>query len=183
MNRGRFVSRNLPELGKSAEMIESDIVKILCHPAHAVYPPCVSLFFHHVPTVERIAPTLAILAEKIGRHSGDDLGIKFGVQAKQIGMRPDIGAVEIHEDRNVAHDTNRMFRTIGSKRLPLFEEKKLHRAADIEFFGHFQPYLIDGRRFPMTQSARPAVPAFEFETGAQAIEENKIVEPPSILHT
>ncbi len=33
----------------------------------------------------------------------------------------------------------------------------------------------------MTQSAGPAVPAFQFETRAQLIEENKVIEPPLVL--
>src|ERR1035441_71294 len=130
MNRGRFAGRNLPELRKPAEMIEADVVKIVREPAHPVDPPRISLLPHYIPAIKRIPPALAVFAERIRRHAGDDLGIEFGVQAKQIGAGPDIGAVEIHEDRHVAHDANRMLRAIGSKSLPLFEEKELHDAAE-----------------------------------------------------
>src|SRR5258708_36434573 len=132
MNRGWFACRNLPELGKSAEMIEADVVKIVRGPAHAVDPPRISLLLHHVPAIERMAPALAVFTEKIRRHAGDDLGIEFRCQAIQIGVGPDVGAVEVYEDRDVAHDANRMLGTMGSKRLPLFEEKELHGTADIE---------------------------------------------------
>src|SRR6266851_9405150 len=132
MNRSWFARLNLPALRKSAEMIEADVVEIVRDPAHPVDPPRISLLLHHVPAIKRIAPALSVFAEKIRRHAGDDFGIEVGAQTKQIGVGPDIGAIKIYEDRDVAHDANRMSRAIGSKRLPLFEEKQLHGAADIE---------------------------------------------------
>jgi hypothetical protein len=96
-------------------------------------------------------------------------------------MGPDIGTVEIHKDRDIAHNANRTLRAIGSKRLPLFEEKELHGTADIEIVLHFRVRLLDRHWIAMSQFARPAVPAFQFETRAQAIEENEVIEPPLIL--
>src|ERR1700730_15289419 len=108
-----------------------------------------------------MAPTLTVFAEKIWRHAGDDFGIEVGVQTKQIGVGPDIGAVEIYKDRNVAHDTNRTLRAIGSKRLPLFEEENLYDAADIEIVEHFLVRLLDPRRIAMSQFVGPVVPALQ----------------------
>src|SRR5713101_218356 len=181
MNRSWFARRNLPELGEPAEMIEADIVKIVRDPAHPVDPPRISLLLHHVPAIKRIAPALAVCAEKIRRHAGDDFGIEFGIQAKQIGMSPDIGAIEIYEDRDVAHDPNRMLRAIGSQRLPLLEEKELHGASHIEFVEHLRVLLVQRHRIAVSQFTGPAIPAFQLETRAQAIEENKVIEPPLIL--
>src|SRR5882762_9895953 len=181
MNRGWFVCRNLPELGKSAEMIEADVVKIVRDPAHAVDPPRISLRLHHIPAIQRMAPTLTVFAEEIRRHTGDDLGIELRRQAIQIGVGPDIGAVEIDKNRDVAHDANRTLRAIGSKRLPLFEEEKLHDAADVEIVEHFRVRLLDRRRIAMSQFPGPAVPAFQLETRAQTIEENEVIEPPLVL--
>src|SRR6266478_5935237 len=177
MNRGWFVCRNLPELGKSAEMIEADVVKIARDPAHAVDPPRISLLLHYVPAIKRMAPTLAVFTEKIRRHTGDDLGIEFSRQAIQIGMGPDIGAVEIDKNRDVAHDANRTLRAVGAERLPLFEEKELHGAADIEIVEHFSVRLLDRHRIAMSQFAGPAVPPFQLETRAQTIEEHEVIEP------
>src|SRR5450755_4878852 len=97
-------------------MIQADVVEIVRDPTYAVDPPRVYLLLHHIPAIKRIAPALAVFTEKIRRHSGDDFGIEVGVQAEQIGMGPDIGAVKIHEDRDVADNTNGMLRTIGAKR-------------------------------------------------------------------
>ena len=162
-------------------MIESDVVKIVRDPAHAVDPPRISLRLNHIPAIERMAPTLAVFTEKIRRHTSDDLGIEFRRQAIQIGMGPDIGAVEIYKDCDVAHDANRTLRAVGAERLPLFEEEKLHDAADIEIVEHFRVRLLDRRRIAMSQFAGPMVPAFQLETRTQTIEENEVIEPPLVL--
>src|ERR1700676_1960085 len=128
-----------------------------------------------------MAPTLAIFTEKIWGHAGDDFGIEVGVQTKQIGVDPDIGAVEIHKDRDIAHDANRTLRAVCSKRLPLFEEEKLHGAADIEIVEHFRVRFRDRSRLAMSQFARPVVPAFQLEASTQTIEENEVIEPPLVL--
>src|SRR5260370_15056363 len=128
-----------------------------------------------------IARAWAVFAEEIRAHAGDDFGIEVGVQTKQIGVGPDIGAVKIYKDRNVAHDTNRTLRAIGSKRLPLFEEEKLHDAADIEIVEHFLVRLLDPPRIAMSQLAGPVVPALQLEARAQTIEENEVIEPPLVL--
>src|SRR5450755_3134975 len=130
MNGGWFVCRNFPELREPAKMIEAHIVEIVRDPTHSVDPPRITLLLHRVPAIQRIAPTLSVFAEKIGRHTGNDLGIELGVQAKLIGVGPDIGTVEVYKDRDVTHHANRMLRTIRSKRLPLFVEKKLQHAAE-----------------------------------------------------
>src|SRR5208337_5441424 len=137
MNRSGFAGRNLPVLREPAEMIEADVVKIVGSPTQPVDPPRISLLFHHVPAIKGTAPALTIFAEKIRGHAGDDFGIEVGVQAKQIRVGPDIGAVEIHEDGDVADNANGTLRTIGTKCLPLFEEKELHGAAHIEIAEHF----------------------------------------------
>src|ERR1700686_5938870 len=162
-------------------MIEADVVKIMRDPSHTVDPPRISPLLHHVPAIKRVAPALTVFTEKIGRHAGNDFGIEVGIQTKQIGVGPDVGAVKIHKDRDVAHDANRMLSAIGSKRLPLFEKKKLHDAADIEIFEHFRVRVLDRRRIAMSQFAGPVVPGFQLETRAQTIEENEVVEPPSVL--
>src|ERR1700678_3754794 len=181
MNRGRLASGNLPKLRKPAEMIQPDIVKVRRHPAHAIDPPRISLLFHHIPAIKRITPALSIFTEKIWRHAGDDLGIEFGVQAKQIGMSPNIGAIEIDEDRNIAHHTDRVLCAISAKRLPLLKEEKLDGTANIEFMVQFRPYSCERRWLTMSQFAGPAVPAFELVTRTQSVEQNKVVEPPLIL--
>ena len=95
-------------------MIEPDVVKIARQPAHAVDPPPISLFLHHIPAIKRIAPALAAFAEKIRRYASNNFGIERGVQTKQIGMRPHIGAVKIHKDSDITHYADRMLSAISS---------------------------------------------------------------------
>src|SRR5260370_6497650 len=96
-------------------------------------------------------------------------------------MGPDVGAVETHEDRDVAHDANGTFGAISTKRLPLFEEKELHGAADVEFVQHYPSRLLDRHRIAIPQFTRPAVPAFQMETRAQTVEQHEVIEPPLVL--
>src|SRR5271166_5369085 len=96
-------------------------------------------------------------------------------------MGPDIGTVEIYEDRHVADDSNRMLLAMRSKRLPLFKKKELHDAAEGEIRAHLLLHFFHRQRIAMRQFTGPAVPAFELETRAQSIEENEVVEPPLVL--
>src|SRR6266446_2328899 len=109
-----FVSRNFPELRESTKMIEPDVIKVVSRPAQAVDPPGVALCLHHIPAIKRITPTLTGLAEKIRRHSGDDLRLPVRIQAEEVRVCPDIGAVKVHEYSDVPDHTDRTLRTIGA---------------------------------------------------------------------
>ncbi len=52
-------------------------------------------------------------------------------------MRPDIGAVIVHEDCDVAHDADRLLRAVTPQRPPLFVEGELQRASNLEIGGQF----------------------------------------------
>src|SRR5271166_1426379 len=96
-------------------------------------------------------------------------------------MGPDVGAVEIYEDGDIAHDANGTFCAIGPKRLPLLEEKELNDAPHVEILEHFHVRLLQRHGIAMGQWAWPAVPAFQLETRAQTVEEDEVVEPPFVL--
>jgi hypothetical protein len=53
-----------------------------------------------------MSPALAILAEKIGWHAGNNFGIKIGIETEKVRMSPDIGAVKVYEDGDIASDAN-----------------------------------------------------------------------------
>ena len=81
-------------------------------------------------------------------------------------MRPDIGAIEIHENSDVANDANRTLRTVRAQSAPLLEEKKLYHATGIEIVSHLGIDLFDRGRISMDQFARPAIPGLQIEARA-----------------
>src|SRR6185369_7088458 len=116
---------NLPELGEAAEVIEANDVAVLRGPAQAFDPPVITLLGHRLPVVERIAPALAGGAECVRRHTGDDFWLQILVQSIKFTSRPDIGAVVVHKDGNVAHYADGPLRTVKTEGTPLLVEKEL----------------------------------------------------------
>src|SRR5579862_7112297 len=137
---------NLPELIETAEVIETNVVAIVRSPAEALDPPVVAFILHHIPTVKRISPALPGFAEKIRRHSGNHFGIKIVIQAEEPAVRPDIGAVVIDEDGDIAHDTNGALGTIAAQSLPLLTKGKLQGAANLQIVRQVLAGALDGLR-------------------------------------
>src|SRR5258708_36167288 len=150
-------------------------------PTEAIDPRGVALALHHLPTVQWIAPTVSRLAEKSGRNSGHHLRLKTPIKPEQFTVRPHIGTVVVHKDRNVTGNPNRPLRTIASQRLPLFVEGKLQRTADLEINFQFLADFFQGSRLAMRQVVRPLIPAVQFLLGPHGIEQNKVIQPPGIL--
>ena len=155
------MSWNFPELREAAKMIEPDIIEVVSCPAQPIDPPRVSALLHHVPPIQGITPVLAGFTEEIRRHSGDDLGFTISIEAKEVRMRPDIGTVKVHEDRNIADHPDRTLCAISAQRLPLLEEEKLDDTAGLEIVMHLGSLLGQRPRITMSQLARPVVPTFE----------------------
>src|SRR5215471_10445884 len=65
MDGGGLVRGNLPELLKTAEMIEADVVASVQCPTHALNPPLIAKFSHTIPAVQRVAPALSGSAESV----------------------------------------------------------------------------------------------------------------------
>src|ERR1051326_2292963 len=72
VHRRLFVRRHFPIRGEAAEVIEADDVGESKCRAHPRRPPAEAAVAHQVPSIERIAPTLAGLAEVVGWDAGDD---------------------------------------------------------------------------------------------------------------
>ena len=136
MDGGRLAGGNLPELGESAKVVETDVVAGLRGPAEALQPPAIACGAKRVPVVERIPPALASGAEVIGRHARDDFGKEIAfAQAEQITVRPHVRALIVHKNRDVTDDADRFLRTIILQRTPLLPEEELDRAAPREICG------------------------------------------------
>ena len=134
VNRSRFVRGYLPIGLKPAKMIEAHDVAGLNRPAHALDPPVVAARLERVPVVQRVAPALSGLAEGIGRAAGDNFGRKVVFQAKDLGMRPHVGAVIADENRDVANDANAALAAVRAQGAPLLEECELQEALLLKLF-------------------------------------------------
>ena len=178
---GGYAGRDFPELSEAAEVVETNVVAVLRGRAQACHPPRITLLLHHVPAVERISPALARRAEEVWGYSRDDLGIAISIEPEQLRMHPDVGAVVINEDRDVAHDADRTLGAIVAQGTPLLRESELQDTAHHQIVGHVAPYLVERGRFAMRQFARPLIPVGEFVMRAQAIEEHEIFQPLRIL--
>src|SRR5580658_1897074 len=183
VHRGWIGRRNLPELVEPAEVVEPDVIAVSRRPAQSLHPPLITLRLHHIPAVKRIPPALSGLAEEIRRHARNHLGIKILFQPEQFAVHPDVGAVVINKDGEIAHDADRALRTIAPQRLPLLVEGKLQGAANLQFDGQLLARLLYCVRFAMRQSRRPFIPARQFLLGTQRVEQDEIVEPPRVPGT
>src|SRR5580704_3517585 len=123
-------------------MVEPDVIRVPRCPSQALNPPFISLRLHHIPAVKRIAPTLTRLAEKIRRYARDHLGLEVFIQSKKIAVHPDVGAIVIYEDGDVAYHADLALRTITSQCLPLFVESELQGAANLQVRCQFLAYLL-----------------------------------------
>jgi len=92
-------------------------------------------------------------------------------------MSPDIGAIVVHEDRNITQDVNLSFCAIGAQSAPLFMEEKLNdllngqlAAIGIERFG-------DSSIISMCVFSWPLMPANVSELSPKDIEQGVVSEP------
>src|SRR5713226_3126239 len=152
IDSGRFVSGDFPKLGKTAEVVEADEVAGLRGPAQAPHPPAIASGAHGLPVVEWIAPALSGGTEIVGRDAGDDFRLKvIFFQPEQVAVRPYIGAVVIHENGNVADDTNGLFRAVVTQSVPLLPEEKLHNSPGRKLATQVAPCRFESRLLAASQ--------------------------------
>src|SRR5258708_544021 len=154
---------NLPITFKAAEVIEPDNVARLQGPGEPLHPPIISAKLVYVPTVQRIAPTLAGGAERIGRDAGHDCGLQIFVQIEKIRVAPDVGAVIVDEDGHDAHDFDSTLREITPQRAPLLEERKLNHALNFQFALMLQTKTVKPAGFASRQFFMPRTPCLAIE--------------------
>ena len=101
-----------PEVGaiEADEMIDAIAVEQIGVAARAVAQPVEVALGQHVPAVDRQAPVLPGLAERIGRHADRR------VEAELVLPRPDVGAVAADHERQVAEE--RDVAGVASRALP-----------------------------------------------------------------
>src|SRR4029077_13324689 len=108
-----------PELLKSAEVIEADVIAGLSAPAQAVDPPVIAARPDRVPVVKRSTPALSRSAERVRRHARYSFRFEIVLQAEQVTVRPHVGAIVSHKNCYVSHNANRTLRAVTTQRMPL----------------------------------------------------------------
>src|SRR5581483_3388490 len=100
---------------------------------------------------------------------------------EEVGMRPHVGAVIVHEDGGITDDANSAGGAILPDGAPLLEEEKLDDAGSVDLDGELRTGMVQGRRLTPRQFARPLVPAFCVVVLAESIEQDKTFQPPGIF--
>ena len=78
-------------------------------------------------------------------------------------MHPNVGAVVVHEDRDIAHDANRALGAVPPQGLPLLVEGELQGAADLQIGRQFLARVLHApqvRGAPILPAIRSNWPAF-----------------------
>src|SRR5215813_3891629 len=95
-------------------------------------------------------------------------------------MIPNVGAIEIDEDRNVPYQLYSFRRAVLVHCAPLLEEEKLNCARDHQFALLVPFQLFNGCRITPSQFVWPFCPAFFTVTAAKNFKQGVIFKPPSI---
>src|SRR5712692_2222070 len=98
-----------------------------------------------------------------------------------MAVRPDVDAVIVYENGDVAHHTDGPLRAVKPQGMPLFVEGELDGAPNRHLGSEFPACGFQGRWFAAGQPARPMVPALFAVVVPQGIEEDKVFQPPGIL--
>src|SRR5262245_36050720 len=91
----------MPRCSKSTEMIEANDVNVRQHRTRPIDPPAISACPKRAPVVDRIAPSLSLRAEVVGRHTRDDARPVLGIEKKEVRVRPHIARIRRDEKREI----------------------------------------------------------------------------------
>src|SRR5712671_2144855 len=120
------MSGNFPVLLETAKVVETNVIDAFGGPAKALHPPVIAILLHHIPAVEWVAPALAGDTEIVWGDAADRCWIQVSVELEQVRIRPDIGAVIVEEDGDIADHANRTFGSVVAQRVPLLKKEELH---------------------------------------------------------
>src|SRR5688572_11961029 len=134
------------------------------------------------PVVEGVAPKLAVGGKIIGWNAGDgDRSRRGGIELEELGMGPDIRAVEGGEDRGIADDRDAEGGGTRAKLRPLAEKKILH---EVVGFGAGGDLGGEGRLFRGGQGADfdgPFPPGLAVEVVLQRREQTVADQPVGVM--
>src|SRR5271165_320567 len=123
--RGCVLGGNRPEGLKSAEVVEANNVVKRLGAAYAIDPPRETLLLQNIPLIQRIAPSLSRCREVVRGHARDTNRRKVFAQLEDSGIGPDIRAVVVHKDRDIADEFDTQLAAVRAQIPPLLAEGKL----------------------------------------------------------
>ena len=127
-----------------------------------------------------MAPELAFRAEHVRRGARDGRRPEVVVEPEVPGVEPDVRALVVHVDRDVADDPDVAGPAVPPQPPPLEHEDELEEP------GPVHPVLQAPGRVPERaglaplQLVRPAAPGLPAEVLADGREEGEVVEPPGV---
>ncbi len=181
VDRRRSLRGNFPVALKAAEMVQPHDIAHLQRPAHASHPPVVAGRFARVPAIQWVPPALSGFTEGVRRNARHHRGLQIFVKIEKIGIAPDVGAVIVHKDGNVAHDPDAALRAVEPQRAPLFEKRKLDGALHFQLALVFHAKLVQACRFTSRQLSGPRTPGGTGVDLAHHVKQHKIFQPPGIV--
>jgi hypothetical protein len=105
VNGAGLAGRNFPELRKAPKVIQANEVAGLGRPSQALNPPLIACLANLVPIIKRIAPTLPMGTEIVWRNPRYDLRLQvIFVKPEKVSMRPNVRAVVVDKNGDVAHN-------------------------------------------------------------------------------
>src|SRR6478609_2617477 len=172
--------RDLPIALEADEVVEPDRVEAPQVAAQAFDPPAVAGLPQPAPIVERVAPTLAVGAEVVGRHAGHAATLTLLVEQEQLLVLPDVGAVVSHEHRDVADQQHAEMTRMTAQPLPLAIEHQLNELVVRDLFGQAAASRGERMRLAATKLGRPVEPRAAVLLGLER-REQRVVGQPEVL--
>ena len=112
--------REIPNAEKPERMVDAQQVENRARGLQPAAPPAEIVARHRLPVVEREAPVLPpVLGEGVGLENLLRRGAARAGLVENPGLGPNIGAVNAHADRDVAHEGDAEFVECGADRPPL----------------------------------------------------------------
>ena len=143
--------------------------------ARAIADPAEIVGRDRVPAVDRHAPVLSSLAERIRWHADR------GVEHEERLVGPDVGAVAVDHERQIAEQTDALRVCGGARLLPLRVGLPLQVLVEQDVVGELEPRLRQGVRPSIAHRLGPVGPRPLVLTGVNRTEQRVVVQPPRLL--
>ena len=119
------IHRDFPDAEEAEHMVDAIGIKELRHILEAAGPPLATVLQHLIPVVGRESPILTIHREVIWWST------RLTVQIEVLRLHPDIAAVTMYTDRNIALQDNPLRLGMFVRLLHLPVQNELHKVEEL----------------------------------------------------